>query len=182
MSVVFAGRVGRRKGVDTLLNAWNIVSRTEPAAELTIIGPLDPDLSDAERVALAPYHVGELPPAEVQARLRTAACATLPSRAEGQPMFLIEALAFGVPIVVTDVGGMPLLAQDAGSVVKAGDHTGLARAILKILANDESIGRARLNATAKYQEQFSLAAHDRGLLTLYALRPGFRSKKKELSQ
>ncbi|MCC4908096.1 glycosyltransferase family 4 protein [Microbacterium sp. cx-59] len=171
MSVVFAGRVGHRKGVDTLLRAWDLVQAQQPSAELIIAGPLDADLADEELGALSRHHVGPLSPAEVQDRLQFAACATLPSRAEGQPMFLIEALAFGVPLVVSDVGGMPGLAEGAGSVVPVGDHVRLADAIVTILNGGDRVDELRRSASKKYQDQFSADAHDAGLRQLYTLHP-----------
>lgn len=168
-SVVFAGRVGHRKGIDTLLGAWPLVVARHPDARLIIAGPVDPDLTEEQRSAVASHYRGALTSTQVQDILRDAACATLPSRGEGQPMFLIEALAFGVPIVVTDVGGMPGLAAESGIAIPVADKLALSDAITSILDGGPAVDQLRSNAIRKYTMEFSVDAHSARLRELYTI-------------
>lgn len=177
-AVVFAGRVGKRKGVDTLLDAWAHVSTRVPDAELVIVGPLENDLDPRAAGLLNGHYRGELSPALVEAALSGAACAVLPSRGEGQPMFLIEALAYGVPLVVSDVGGMPDLAQGNGRVVAVGDHIGLADAISEVLLGEEKTSNMRIAAIEKYARRFSVSAHETALRRLYGATDAAANERK----
>ncbi|MFD1494584.1 glycosyltransferase family 4 protein [Microbacterium wangchenii] len=169
--VLFAGRVGHRKGVDTLIRAWDSVRERYPDASLLLFGPLDADLDPDIEARLPEFHRGEQSPSATHAALRDSACAVLPSRAEGQPMFLIEALAFGVPLVVSDVGGMPGLAMGCGLVVERDNPGALADALCEVLAGGEPVREMRKRARDKYAGSFSIAAHDERLRQFYGLAP-----------
>ncbi|MFL5767598.1 MAG: glycosyltransferase, partial [Actinomycetota bacterium] len=69
----------------------------------------------------------------------------LPSLHEGLPLSLLEALAVGVPVVATSVGGVPeALANGGGAVVPPSDAGALATALLELLGDPGR--RARLSA------------------------------------
>jgi glycosyltransferase involved in cell wall biosynthesis len=72
----------------------------------------------------------------------------MPSWWEGQPLALQEALKAGVPIVASDVGGIPdLTGDDAAVLVEPGDAERLGRAVLSVL--DDDALAARLRAAAR---------------------------------
>ena len=164
--VVFAGEVGYRKGVDVLVKAWSKVREAVPDAQLDILGPIG-DLDGVTLEAAAPYLRGSATPEEVSGYLGRASCAVLPSRAEGQPMFLIEALGHGLPIVATEVGGMPGLASGSGLVVAVGAVDDLAAAIITVLTQEAVADRYAAHALERYLNEFSPSAHERGLMRLY---------------
>ena len=105
----------------------------------------------------------------------------LPSRSEGLPNVLLEALSADVPVVATAVGAVPevLVDKDAGCVVPPGDPRSLAEAIGHALAHGRS-DSAR-NARAAAAKHFSLEKRVRLHLGLYGelrpdrLTPGFVS-------
>lgn len=165
----FAGKVGLRKGVDTLLAAWARVERDRPGrALLQLAGPLDlpPHIPRSE---VEQHYLGALDPADVARHLATATAAVLPSTGEGQPMFLIEALSTGTPMIVTDVGGMPGLAEGCGEVVAVGDHDALADAIIRAIDSPARVQQWGTEAARKYARMFSHASHEERLLELYDL-------------
>ena len=131
---VFAGTIGTRKGVDVLLDAWRAVQALQPRAVLEICGPIEPGFSHPE---LESYYRGELSHPEVVSRLAKARIAVLPSRAEAMPMFVLEALALGRCLVVTDVGAMKSQVGQAGIVVEAGNSQMLSSALLQLLSDDD---------------------------------------------
>jgi glycosyltransferase involved in cell wall biosynthesis len=84
-------------------------------------------------------------------------CVVMPSRGEGFPNAVVEAMASGLPCVVTDVGDAAFLVADTGWVVAHKDRTALAeacrRAIDQPIADTRRLGAA---ARARVEEHFSL--------------------------
>lgn len=130
--VLFAGEIGFRKGADVLYRAWQRVADSCPDARCIMIGPVsDFAVPDTERLEVRPpvdaHAIREL--------LRSARVVALPSRAEGMPMILTEAMSAGRPFVSTPVGGIPELAQQGGVLVTVDDDEGLAVRLIEFLAN-----------------------------------------------
>jgi len=133
--VVFAGEIGLRKGADVLLRAWQLVAQRRPEASCLMAGPAgDFAPPDTERLVVRP----PADPAEMKEILRRARVVALPSRAEGMPMVLAEAMSLGRPFVSTPVGGIPELAGEGGGVlVPVDDEIGLADRLTDLLADPE---------------------------------------------
>jgi glycosyltransferase involved in cell wall biosynthesis len=169
--VVTVANLRPEKGHATLLSAARLVHRWEPTAHFYVVGqgPLG-DWVNAEirRHRMTGYFhlMGLVPDAA-----RLAACAdlfVLSSTWEGRPVALMEALAAGVPAVVTAVGGMPEMVQDGrnGRLVPADDPVALADAIRAVLS-DRSL-RDRLSVAASASaEQYDLVTAVRVLETYY---------------
>jgi glycosyltransferase involved in cell wall biosynthesis len=87
---------------------------------------------------------GETDPAPWYARMDALA---LTSISEAQPLVALEAMAAGVPVVATDVGGCREVVGDAGVLTRAGDPRATADALLR-LGHDELL-RARLAAAGR---------------------------------
>jgi glycosyltransferase involved in cell wall biosynthesis len=72
----------------------------------------------------------------------------LPSLAEGTPNCVIEAMACGVPVIATNVGGIPdILDPECGILIPPGNANALAEAMLTLARNPER--RSRMGAAAK---------------------------------
>src|SRR3954447_22775608 len=147
--VLFFGLIRPYKGVDVLLEAFAGVE----GAELWIVGrPLGMELESL--VELAKRSPGRVrfvsrfvADNELPAFFRRADFVALPYRDAEQSGVLFTALAFGKPIVVTDVGGFgEVAATGAGRLVPPGDATALAAAIADLLGDAEA--RAELAAAA----------------------------------
>jgi glycosyltransferase involved in cell wall biosynthesis len=105
--LLFLARVHPKKGVDLLLHAWRAVQDRHPGWELHVVGPDDgghlPALRAlAERLGVrrATFH-GEVPPPEKEAHYRAASLYVLPTHGENWGVSVAEALAYGVPAVVS---------------------------------------------------------------------------------
>jgi glycosyltransferase involved in cell wall biosynthesis len=136
--VLFAGEIGLRKGADVLSEAWRLVAESRPNARCIMVGPVkDYAIAQADRLEVRP----PVQAAAMRDLLRSARVVALPSRAEGMPMVLTEAMSSGRPFVSTPVGGIPSLAQAGGVLVPVEDHVGLARALIEFLAEPEAARR-----------------------------------------
>jgi glycosyltransferase involved in cell wall biosynthesis len=146
--VLFFGLVRPYKGVKTLLDAWRGVT----GAELWVVGRPMLDLAPLREVATGSVRFVDryVPEHEVQAYFRRADVIVLPyERTErfDQSGVLATALAFGKPVVLSDIGGFPeVAATGAGRLVPAGDVDAL-RDALQWLIDDPS-ARARLGQAA----------------------------------
>jgi glycosyltransferase involved in cell wall biosynthesis len=148
-TALFAGEIGLRKGADVLTRAWPTVHDALPLAQCIVIGPKgDFAMSDGDGLRVLPPQ----PPEAIRAMLRDARVAVLPSRAEGMPMFLLEAMATGRPFVSTPVGAIPGLAASGGLLAAVGDHEQLAAALIRLL--DDPVLAQRLGDSGR---EFCLA-------------------------
>jgi glycosyltransferase involved in cell wall biosynthesis len=143
---VFAGAASRVKGFDLLLAAFAEVRAAEPAARLLVIGPpgeMSPLLGPPAPPGVTP--LGSLPQAEVARRFRAADCLVLPSRNESFGMVVPEALAAGLPAVVSDrVGAAELIDEGkTGWVLPAGDAGALAERMLRCAQSRGALRRMR---------------------------------------
>lgn len=147
LALGFVGALFRPyKGLDVLLDA---LARTARPHTLEVVGDgaLRPGLeAQAARLGLGDRvrFLGALPPgAAVYQFLRTRAAFVQPSRTEGLPRSLLEAMALGLPCLATAVGGVPEL-LDADELVAPEDAPGLATAIDRLA--DDAARRRRLAA------------------------------------
>jgi glycosyltransferase involved in cell wall biosynthesis len=83
---------------------------------------------------------------------------TLPSLSEGLPLSLLEAMAAGIPTVVTKVGGMPEVVHDGrtGFIVPPSDPDALASKILFLLENPAIAAKMGAAGRSHVRERFSL--------------------------
>jgi len=90
----------------------------------------------------------------------------LPSRSEGLPGALMEAMALGCPVIVSAVGGVPEVVGDAGVLVEPGEVDGFATQIGRLLADREAA--VALAEAGKVQvQEFSLASMAAKTAALY---------------
>ena len=153
-TVLAAGRLTAQKGFDTLLAAAATWRDMDPAPLLVIAGegPLSATLrtqaASLDVAARFPGHRDDLP-----ALLAEAAVFVLPSRWEGQPLVLQEALRAGAPIVATRAGGIPdLTGADAALLVPPDDPAGLAAAVRSVLTDPALAARLRAAARRRAAE------------------------------
>lgn len=144
--LLFVGRLDPQKGVDLLLDAL----RHLPGTTLRIVGE-GPQGEELRRAAADPAlagritFAGALDPQGVRAQMAAAGALVLPSRRENYPLVLLEAMAAGVPVVATAVGGVAELLDDgaAGWLVPPGDPAALAD-VLRRMASDPDARAARV--------------------------------------
>jgi len=149
--LVAVGRLSREKGCDVLINAMPLILRRFPDAQLFILGegPLEAELKEqAQTLGLKEKVVFLGFQANPWLYLKHANAFILPSRFEGLPNVLLEALALGTPVVVSDCpGGIREIRDSVGNmaVVPPEDPGALAEAIITVCGSPapaiESLGR-----------------------------------------
>jgi hypothetical protein len=107
-------------------------------------------------------------PIEMKAILRRARVIALPSRAEGMPMVLTEAMSLGRPFVSTPVGGIPDLAGAGGMLVPVEDELALGDRLTELLADPELARRIGERGRRFCLETRSVEVIDARLRKLYA--------------
>jgi glycosyltransferase involved in cell wall biosynthesis len=185
LRVGFAGQWVPRKGIGELLEAWRIVKSSLPAAELHLAGgaalwknaeatrqaeQTAGPVRQMEEQKLLRY-VGAVPRARMPEFWNSVAIAVVPSLYEPFGLVALEALACGVPVVATAVGGLPEIVVDgeSGILVPPGDPAALAQALLALLTDERR--RLRLAEGARRRaECFSLNRRSWDLLKLLAER------------
>ena len=151
--VLFLGRLEAGKGVFDLLDAAADLRRAVPDLRLVFAGEGDhPALARyAERLGIADAvkFTGEVGPSGKRALFESAAAFVLPSYAEGLPLGLLEAMAAGVAVIASPVGGVPeaVVHGVSGFLVAPGDRAALSR-VLRSLLLDRTLG-ARLGGAAR---------------------------------
>jgi glycosyltransferase involved in cell wall biosynthesis len=149
--VLAAGRLARQKGFGVLVEAAAGWRDLDPLPLVVIAGdgPLAGELrARAAGLGLDALFLGRRD--DVPALLAAAAVFVLPSRWEGQPLVLQEALRAGVPVVATRVGGVPCLTgEDAALLVPCGDAPALAAAVRSVLIGAPLAARLKAAAAVR---------------------------------
>jgi glycosyltransferase involved in cell wall biosynthesis len=158
-TILFVGRVEKRKGADVLMQAMPRVWAQHPACEFVFAGRIENDCKD--QVAAMPPQVkflGILPHTELATWYRRAAIFAAPSLWDNSPNTIYEAMACGTPVIATRVGGIPELVDEGvtGLLVSPSDPDELAEAIIMLLDNCQKRERMGQRARAKAVEQYSL--------------------------
>ena len=140
--MLFVGTLEPRKNLGVLLDAWERLTRSEPALpRLRVVGSVRPGGEDwVRRMGEPPLagrvdYVGYIGAADRRPLYAGARMLVLPSLHEGFGLPVLEAMALGVPVITSDRGALPEVAGDAGVMVKADDAAGLAAAIAALLAD-----------------------------------------------
>jgi sugar transferase (PEP-CTERM/EpsH1 system associated) len=160
------GRMDEVKGHRTLIEAVGLLLRDVPDRRSTFRvslcgdGPTRPSL-EADIKARGLGDVVELlgERSDVPDVMRALDVFVLPSLAEGISNTILEAMASGLPVVATDVGGNPELVTNGstGYLVPAGDSRALAAAMLRYL-DDAELRRAHgVNGRTEIERSFSLS-------------------------
>lgn len=147
--IVFVGIDWERKGGPVLLSAFEKIADRFPHATLTILGA-SPQVSHPRIRAL-----GKRPRGDVARHLAEAAIFCLPSLVEPSAVASIEAMAFRLPVVATNVGGFPEMVSDGetGLLVPPNNPETLAAALASLLENPsraQAMGKAGYRRASRF--------------------------------
>jgi glycosyltransferase involved in cell wall biosynthesis len=175
--IVFIGELRHLKGVDVLIDALAQLARDGQRLSATIVGA-GPDEAQfrqqVEQLGLAPSirFRGAMPARTAFAlgRLMVA-----PSRAESLPYIILETAAAAVPLITTNVGGIPeVFGPQADRLLPPGDAAALAAAIRAALADPARLRNEALTLRARVQAEFSADVMTDAVLAAYRAARGAR--------
>jgi glycosyltransferase involved in cell wall biosynthesis len=172
--VVTVARLSPEKDVANLVRAAAIAARRAPDLKVEVAGGgacreeldrLAAELGVADRVTF----LGEV--RDVPAVLRRARMFVLPSRSEGIPLTVLEAMARGLPVVATRVGGLPEVVEHgaSGLLVPPADPAALADAIVRIWDDPRRGDRMGHAGRRRVEDRFDvrrMVAEYEGLYTM----------------
>ncbi len=166
--ILFVGRLIERKGVHILIEAFKEVNKRFPDVELVIAGdgPWREKLEElAKNLNLKNkiFFRRHLGPEKLLREYREADLFVLPSihdkrgDTETLGVVLIEAMEFSIPVIATNVGGIPDVVKDGynGLLVPEKDPDALADAIIKLIENKDLREKFTKNAKKHIEEKFS---------------------------
>ena len=163
--VLWVGRLDPVKGLAILIRAFrDVAAATDARLLLAGDGPIRSELKrliQDEGLSRRVYLLG--PCRDVAGLLKTADVFVFPSRTEGLPNALLEAMAAGCPIVTTDVPGCRDLIEDGdtGLVVRFGDTNGLSASIRLLLTDRELAERLGNRASNVVEREWHIdRTHD----------------------
>ena len=161
-TILYAGRVIRRKRALDLVHAFAKIASQMPSAHLRLAGEFDSESDYGERVRHAimeanlgdrVHMLGGLSEQMILREFEACDVLALPSIQETTPMVIAQAMAAGKPVVATPVGGVPEMVRDRenGFLVPVADTDRLADALLCVLS--DPILRVRMGQAGR---QFAL--------------------------
>lgn len=169
VDVLYIGELRELKGVDVLLNALAALQRDRQIKALIVgAGPDDARfraLSSELGLDANVTFAGAQPAAQVFAAAR---CLAVPSRAESFPYIVLEAAARALPLIATNVGGIPeIVAGTSTKLIAPDDPAALASAIARCLDNYSEAMAAARELQAKARVDFSVAAMTDAVVAFY---------------
>ncbi len=170
--ITYLGRLKHQKGIDTLLRAFSILVAKKPELQLEITGEgpektnllkMSEDLKIADKVI---FHGNNTDP---YAFLLSSGIFVLPSRCEGLPNVLLEAMSCGLPVIASNVGGNLDLIQPGinGILFEEGNHEQLSLAIETIRDDKQLKEKLGENARQTVVEGYSMDLITSEYITLY---------------
>lgn len=169
--VLTVGRLSKEKAQADLIRAVAQVTAQQPSVRLVVVGE-GPERDALERLAAelglrAPVFAGQQ--SQVQPYYGLASVFVLPSLTEGSPNVVLEAMAAGVPIVATAVGGVPELVDTEMHALLAppGQPGLLAEAIQRMLGDGALRERVVAASRQRIVAEFTPEAHCQRMLALY---------------
>lgn len=163
LAMLYVGNLIKQKGLYELLEAFEKTHKKYPHTVLNICGKgveyeglrkliLQRSLSDAVRLA------GQIVPTKIHQWMQASDIFVFPSYMEGMPNAVMEAMACGLPVISTTVGGLPdAIGNCEGAIlVEPNNVEQLASAIQKVCDNTEQYKKMSLIARRTAEEKFSL--------------------------
>ena len=160
--ILYSSRLMHRKGFDLLLAAWPMIQAKFPEVCLVVVGSGgNTEVKALNKLAanVSPSkitYVGEV--RDTSPYLQCSDIFIFPSRREGLPNALIEAMACGVTCIASDIGGCSDLIEPdkTGILFASGDSNALSTVTVSLLSNQQKIQELGNNAYRLIQEKYNI--------------------------
>ncbi len=159
--MTFSGRLVERKGVSVLLEAWGKLAKDHQDVLLVIVGggPLEKKLKDQSRELGIEENVKFFGFVNnIGDYLAATDIFVFPSFQEGFPNSVLEAMACGIPVISTKIGGVVDVIRDGenGLLVEPGNVNQLADALKKLISDAEYASTLGKNALKTVRENYDI--------------------------
>lgn len=171
--ILFLGEIGKRKGCYDIPEIYGRV--LEKGERLPLIMAGDGELAEVKKLfedrdlQKDISFPGWVRGADKDKCLKESGIFLFPSYYEGMPMAVLEAMAYGMAIVTTRVGGIPHLLEDGvnGYLCEPGDIEGLSKRLLELSKDGDKRRKMGERARQKAIEEYSMESHIKKLMDLY---------------
>jgi len=171
--VLFAGKMTAFKGVDILLNAVQRYERSCPGGFITVIAGTGEEDGKLRRLAKelgleSAHFIGHKSQSELRRLYSAADVFAMPSRSEAFGLVALEAMACGLPVVASNVGGLPdFINSEVGTLTPPCDPDALSAAIQSEIRNID-MDPERKSKVARYAlEHYSMTQYVNQLEKIY---------------
>jgi len=154
-SILFAGTIIPRKGYETLIRAFSLIAEKHPTWRISFAGNGEiakaKALAKENQIERQVEFLGWVSGEAKESAFQKASIYCLASDGEGFPMGVLDAWAYGIPCVVTPVGGIPDIVENGrnGLIFPVGDYNKLS-CKLEMLINDENLRKDIVANADKY--------------------------------
>lgn len=171
-NILFLGRLGTRKGVYDLLDCMEDIVKQVPNVKLYLAG--DGEIENCRtiiekrnlenNVELCGWISGD----QKKEYMKKCAIFVLPSYNEGMPMSLLEAMAYGMAVVTSNVGGIPqIMKGDCGIMLDPGDIDKMKQSLLELLTDKDRKQQLGTNAFKVINDRFNLDKNILKVISIY---------------
>lgn len=163
--LLFLGRIHPVKGCDLLIRAFSVVIKEDPLLQLVIVGPdligwapelltLSRNLHLSDNITWTGPLIGDLK----WGAIKSADCLILPSHSENFGVVVVEALACGIPVIISNkVKIWKEIQQSTAGIICSDDEKSLTQSLIQWLSNDEEKKEEMgINARQCYLQYFNI--------------------------
>lgn len=169
--LLFLGRLCREKGIGELFRTIPELRKKYPNIHVYLGGIWEDKAlkAEAEKLSECVTWLGWIGGEEKKRYLNKCDIFVLPSYFEGQPVALLEAMAYGCAIVASETGGIPQMISDGqtGILVMPQDAESLQQGLERVLSDTELCRKLGENARRRVQKDFSIDNNIEELLQIY---------------
>ena len=171
-NLLFLGRLCNEKGISELLDAVSIVSQKYPNIRLYLGGIWEDNNLKKKAVILKKHvkYLGWIADKKKERCMEKCSVFVLPTYFEGQPISLLEAMAKGMAVVSTEVGGIPQIVTSGrdGILIPPKDTQALAKSICELLDDTDTKKQLGINARARVTQSYNIRERVDELVAIYA--------------
>jgi glycosyltransferase involved in cell wall biosynthesis len=166
---IFVGELRMLKGVDVALDALAIVQDERPASAVFVGSGPDAAAFKEQARRLGLQDCVSFPGAmKARDAFALGRILLVPSRAESLPYVVLEGIAAEVPLIATNVGGIPEIVPHAfGPLLPPGDATALAAAMVRLMSDADAARKRAKALKFVVQQHFNVATMSHGVTQFY---------------
>jgi glycosyltransferase involved in cell wall biosynthesis len=168
--VLIVGRLDRLKAVDVALRAVGILQRTVADVQTLVVGRDGNGAREVRQLAASMPNVRMLGHrSDVPDLMCAADCLCFPSRSEGLPGTLIEAMALELPVVASDIGPIREVLGDVGwPLATVDDEHTVAAGLRSVLAGGQAVAEKVADGRCRFESAFTMTSVADGMVELYS--------------